>query len=62
MSKSFHSALREALDDTHQNEGRLSAKEHYTLKRAMRDANMKGRQFQSADELAAYVVNGMRFQ
>ncbi len=62
MSKSFHSTLREALDHTHQGEGRLSSAEHYTLKRAMREANMKGRQFQSAEELASFVSHGMRFQ
>lgn len=62
MSKSFHSKLREALDDTHCGEGRLSTAEHYRLKRAMREANMRGRQFQDADELAQFVANGMRFQ
>lgn len=62
MSKSFHSRLREALDDTHCGEGRLSTAEHYRLKRAMREANFKGRQFQDADELARFVANGMRFQ
>lgn len=62
MAKSFHSKLRDALDETHCGEGRLSSAEHYRLKRAMREANMRGRQFQDADELAQFVANGMRFQ
>lgn len=62
MSKSFHSRLREALDDTHCGEGRLSTAEHYRLKKAMRESTMRGREFQDADELAQFVANGMRFQ
>lgn len=62
MAKSFHSKLRDALDETHCGEGRLSSAEHYRLKKAMREANMRGRQFQDADELAQFVANGMRFQ
>lgn len=62
MSKSFHSKLRDALDETHCGEGRLSTAEHYRLKRAMRESTMRGREFQDADELAQFVANGMRFQ
>lgn len=62
MSKSFHSRLRDALDETHCGEGRLSAPEHYALKRAMREANMSGRQFADAEELAQYMAKGRRFQ
>lgn len=62
MSKSFHSRLREALDDAHCGEGRLSAPEHYRLKRAMREANMRGKQFQTAEELAEFISGGRRFQ
>ena len=62
MSKSFHSRLREALDETHCGEGRLSTAEHYRLKKAMRESTMRGREFQDADELAQFVANGMRFQ
>lgn len=62
MSKSFHSRLRDALDETHCGEGRLSTAEHYRLKRAMRESTMRGREFQDADELAQFVANGMRFQ
>lgn len=62
MSKSFHSKLREALDDSHCGEGRLSTAEHYRLKHAMRESTMRGREFQDAAELAAFVANGMRFQ
>lgn len=62
MAKSFHSRLRDALDETHCGEGRLSSAEHYRLKRAMRESTMRGREFQNADELAAFVANGMRFQ
>lgn len=62
MAKSFHSRLREALDETHCGEGRLSTQEHYRLKRAMREANMRGRQFNDAEELAAFIAGGRRFQ
>ena len=62
MSKSFHSKLRDALDETHCGGGRLSTAEHYRLKRAMRESTMRGREFQDADELAAFIANGMRFQ
>lgn len=62
MAKSFHSLLREALDDVHMHEGRLSTVEHYRLKRAMREANMRGRQFQTAEELDEYMMTGRRFQ
>ena len=62
MAKSFHSRLRDALDETHCGEGRLSSAEHYRLKRAMRESTMRGREFQNADELAQFVANGMRFQ
>lgn len=51
MSKSFHSKLREALDTEHLN-GKLRSDLHYKLKRAMREANMRGRQFQNEYELA----------
>jgi hypothetical protein len=61
MSKSFHSKLRDALDASHLGDGRLSAPEHYALKRAMREANMSGRQYQDADELAQ-AMTGWRFQ
>lgn len=60
MGKSFHSELRERLDKPHMSEGRLSAREHYALKKAMRDANMKGVQFQDADEMARWMVSGGR--
>ena len=62
MAKSFHSTLRDALDEAHCGEGRLSTAEHYRLKRAMREANMRGRQFNDAEELAAFIANGRRFQ
>lgn len=62
MSKSFHSKLRDSLDASHLGDGRLKASEHYALKRAMRDATMKGREFQTAEELAEYLTNGRRFQ
>lgn len=62
MSKSFHSRLRDALDETHCGEGRLSTSEHYRLKKAMREANMRGRTFNTAEELAEFIANGRRFQ
>lgn len=62
MSKSFHSRLRDALDDAHMQNGRLATREHYALKRAMREANMSGRQFADAEELALYLAKGRRFQ
>lgn len=62
MSKSFHSTLRDRLDASHLGDGKLSAPEHYALKRAMREANMSGRQFQTAEELAEFIAHGRRFQ
>lgn len=62
MAKSFHSKLRDALDDAHCGEGRLSTAEHYRIKRALREATMKGRQFQTAEELAEFIATGRRFQ
>lgn len=61
MGKSFHSRLRDALDTSHTGEGRLATREHYALKRAMREANMNGRQFESAEELAVYLAKGRRY-
>lgn len=61
MGKSFHSQLREALDKPHTGEGRLSTREHYALKRAMREANMRGHQFQDAEELARWMTGGRRY-
>lgn len=62
MSKSFNSRLRDALDDTHCGEGRLRTADHYRLKRAMRQANMEGRQFDSAESFALYVASGRGFR
>lgn len=61
MAKSFHSRLRDALDASHMGEGKLSTAEHYALKRAMREANMSGRVFESPEDLAAYMAQGRRF-
>lgn len=62
MGKSFHSTLRDALDDAHMNNGKLATAEHYRLKAAMRQANMSGRVFESAEDLALYLAKGRRFQ
>lgn len=61
MSRSFHSRLRDALDAKHMGEGQLSTAAHYAIKKAMREANMSGRQFESAEDLAAYMAKGRRF-
>lgn len=62
MSKSFHSQLRDSLDEAHMNNGHIASAEHYRLKKALRTATMKGRQFQDENELAEFIANGMRFQ
>lgn len=62
MSKSFHSQLRDALDEAHMDGGRLATPDHYRLKKAMRDANMSGRVFESAEDLALYLSTGRRYQ
>lgn len=62
MGKSFHSQLRDALDDAHMNNGRIATPDHYKLKRAMREANMSGRVFESAESLALYLAKGRRWQ
>lgn len=62
MSKSFHSQLRDALDAAHLGNGQLATAEHYALKRAMREAQMSGRTFESAEDLALYLSKGRRFQ
>lgn len=62
MSKSFHSRLRDALDEAHMQNGKLATREHYALKKAMREANMSGRQFADAEDLALYMAKGRRFQ
>ena len=63
MSKSFHSRMIAALDETHTGpEGRLSTAQHYALKKAMREANMSGRQFADPEDLAQYMAKGRRFQ
>jgi len=62
MAKSFHSKLRDALDHDHLSEGRLSTADHYKLKRALREATMRGREFTTAEELAQFIATGRRFQ
>lgn len=62
MGKSFHSKLRDALDEAHQHQGRLATGDHYKLKRAMREANMSGRVFENAEDLALYLAKGRRWQ
>ena len=62
MGKSFHSRLQQALDAPLQKGERIDTSMHYKLKRAMRDANMRGQQFQNEEELAAYLHEGRRYQ
>lgn len=61
MARSFHSKLREALDAEHLDAGRLATRTHYELKKAMREANMRGRQFQTPEELAEFITEGRRY-
>lgn len=61
MAKSFHSQLRDALDDAHMNGGRLATRDHYAIKRAMREAQMSGRVFEDAESLALYIAKGRRY-
>lgn len=63
MGKSFNQVMRDALDETHTGpEGRLSTAQHYALKKALREANMSGRQFTGPEDLALYMAKGRRFQ
>lgn len=62
MGKSFNQQLRDALDASHLGEGRLSTADHYRFKSALRSANMSGRQFESADDFARYLMKPRRFQ
>lgn len=65
MGKSFHSVMRDSLDAPLQRGERIDAKLHYAAKRAMREANMRGKQFQSEEELAQEIytlTRAKRFQ